>query len=44
MSLPTTPALTTNCIVFNAKGQLLLVKRTNDPSKAHTRCLVVSST
>lgn len=31
MPLPTTPALTTDCVVFNSKGQLLLVKRGKEP-------------
>ena len=33
MPLPTTPALTTDCVVFNGKGELLLIKRGNDPFK-----------
>lgn len=33
MPLPTTPALTTDCVVFNGKGELLLVKRGNEPFK-----------
>ena len=33
MPLPTTPTLTTDCVVFNAKGELLLVKRGNEPFK-----------
>ena len=33
MPVPPTPALTTDCVVFNAKGELLLVKRGNEPFK-----------
>lgn len=33
MPLPATPALTTDCVVFNGKGELLLIKRSNDPFK-----------
>ena len=33
MPLPTTPALTTDCVVFNGKGELLLIKRASDPFK-----------
>lgn len=33
MPLPATPALTTDCVVFNANGELLLVKRGNEPFK-----------
>lgn len=29
MTLPITPALTTDCVVFKGKGELLLVKRRN---------------
>lgn len=33
MGLPTTPALTTDCVVINGNGQLLLVKRAGEPFK-----------
>lgn len=33
MQLPSTPALATDCVVFNAEGQLLLVRRAKDPFK-----------
>ena len=33
MPLPTTPALTVDCVVFNGRGELLLVRRAHDPFK-----------
>lgn len=33
MPLPATPALTTDCVVFNGKGELLLIRRGNEPFK-----------
>lgn len=33
MPLPATPSLTTDCVVFNSKGELLLVKRAGAPFK-----------
>lgn len=33
MPLPPSPALTTDCVVFIAKGELLLVKRGTKPFK-----------
>jgi 8-oxo-dGTP diphosphatase len=31
MALPTTPALTSDCVVFDGEGRVLLVRRKNDP-------------
>src|SRR4029077_10945202 len=33
MPFPKTPALTTDCVVFDAKGRLLLIRRGNPPFK-----------
>jgi 8-oxo-dGTP diphosphatase len=33
MPLPKTPALTVDCVVFDAKGRVLLVRRKNPPFK-----------
>jgi 8-oxo-dGTP diphosphatase len=33
MPLPTTPALTTDCVVFDAAGRVLLIRRKNPPFK-----------
>jgi len=31
MPLPATPALTTDCVVFDARGRVLLIRRKNEP-------------
>ena len=31
MPLPKTPALTTDCVVFDTKGRILLIRRKNPP-------------
>lgn len=33
MPLPATPALTVDCVVFNGRGELLLIKRAHEPYK-----------
>jgi len=33
MPLPATPALTTDCVVFDARGRVLLIRRKNEPFK-----------
>jgi 8-oxo-dGTP diphosphatase len=33
MSLPTTPALTVDCVVFDPEGRVLLIRRKNEPFK-----------
>jgi 8-oxo-dGTP diphosphatase len=33
MAFPATPALTTDCVVFNARGEVLLIRRKYDPFK-----------
>ena len=35
MPLPRTPALTTDCAVFDRRGRLLLIKRKNPPFAGH---------
>lgn len=34
MPLPQTPALTTDCVVFDAQGRVLLIRRKNPPFQA----------
>lgn len=33
MPLPTTPALTVDCVIFDPQGRVLLIRRKNDPFK-----------
>ncbi len=33
MGMPTTPALTTDCVILDAKGRVLLIRRGNPPYK-----------
>jgi len=33
MAFPATPALTTDCVVFDARGYVLLIRRKHDPFK-----------
>jgi len=33
MPFPATPALTTDCVVFDARGRVLLIRRKNEPFK-----------
>ncbi|MET0688181.1 MAG: NUDIX hydrolase [Methyloceanibacter sp.] len=33
MALPKTPALTVDCVVFDARGRVLLIRRKNEPFK-----------
>lgn len=35
MPFPKTPALTTDCVVFDARGHVLLIRRGNDPFKGY---------
>ena len=35
MPLPRTPALTTDCVVFDVRARVLLVRRANPPFKGH---------
>ena len=33
MAMPKTPALTTDCVIFDDRGRVLLIRRGNDPFK-----------
>ena len=35
MALPKTPALTVDCVVFDARGRVLLIRRKNEPFKGY---------
>jgi 8-oxo-dGTP diphosphatase len=35
MAFPQTPALTTDCVVFDSRGRVLLIRRGNPPFKGH---------
>jgi hypothetical protein len=43
MTLPRTPALATDCVIFDAIGRVLLIRRKHPPLSGAMRCRVVLS-
>ena len=42
MTLPQTPALATDCVVFDRLGRVLLIRRGHEPCSENMHCQAVS--